>query len=180
MVKFAMNGLGAGLAAALALAAGLGAPMAAAGDAPRPLEVAWTGSGARPTGLGGMRTCRIQAGQKEPMVNFAVNEYDTDRASKFRMIAPWLDGQPDRAPVAVRIVFPDGSTFEGEGVYGNTNHMTVTSMPSLDTVLAGLSRPGALVVTVGGRTNAFAAPDLAREIADMRACVAALPPAKAP
>ena len=48
-------------------------------------------------------------------------------------------------------------------------------MPSLDTVLSGLSRRGSLVVTVGGTTFAFAAPDLAREIEQMRACVAALP-----
>lgn len=180
MVKFAMDELGTGLGAALALAGVLAAPMAAAQDGPSPIEVPWDSSGAQPTGFGVMRTCRIQAGRQEPMVNFAVNAYDTDRNSKFRMIAPWLAGQPHQAPVAVRIVFPDGSTFEGTGVYGNTNHITVTSMPSLDTVLSGLSRRGSLTVTVGGRTHAFAAPDLASQIAAMRACVAALPAPKAP
>lgn len=180
MMKVAGNGLAKRLCAALVLAGMLAPSALAARDTPRPLKVAWASSGAQPSGLKGMRTCRIQAGREEPTVNFAVNEYDTDRNSKFRMIAPWLAGQPHQAPVAVKIVFPDGSTFEGTGVYGNTNHLTVTSMPSLDTVLSGLSRRGRLVIAVGGRTHAFFAPDLAPEIAAMRVCVAALPAPRSP
>lgn len=164
--------------AGLLLAGATAASPAAAQDGPRPLDVTWSSNGATPSGIGGMRTCAINAGSSEPKVNFAVNEYDTDRSSKLRMIAPWLKGQPNRAPVAVEVVFPDGSSFEGTGVYGDMNDITVTPMPSLDSVLDGLSKAGVLVVTIDGKTHAFVAPDLGQEIAAMRACVAALPAAK--
>ena len=58
------------------------------------------------------------------MFNFTVMEHLSHRRPLLNMAAPWLEGQADLSPVAVRVSFPDGSTFEGRSVvrHGEKRH----------------------------------------------------------
>lgn len=157
----------------------LAAPLAAQGEAP-PLVVPWGANGTQPFGPEGQKMCMIWAGKTQPMFNFTVMENLSHRRPLLNMAAPWLEGQADLSPVAVSVSFPDGSTFEGRGVYGAEKNVTSTRMDSLEAVLAGFSRPGVISITIGGTTHQYDAPWLKTAIVAMRECAAALPPVARP
>lgn len=124
----------------------------------------------------GNRFCMIWAGKTQPMFNISVAEETTHRLPLLSMPAPLPEGQADLSPVAVTVRFPDGSTFDGRGVYGTEKAITSTRMESLEAVLAGFSRPSVISITIGNTTQRFSAPALQKAVMAVRECAAARRP----
>ncbi|KAA5805345.1 hypothetical protein F1654_05035 [Alkalicaulis satelles] len=147
-------------------------------------SVDW-GANAAPTGpeAGSVSYCMLWAGRTRPnMFNISLYDPSVERFAhgqpELLMAAPWLDGRRNGSVIETRIDMPGGVVMTRLGQYYEAGpHMTITRLSSLDEVLAGLSQPGEISITMGGQTVRYAVPELTAALDRFRACVAQLPPA---